>query len=147
MVLGGIGATAYYVVTHQDPARQPPIAAADTTTAEGLAKAVISRLNRRDLDGVIALTCSQGKATGRRELTKAVPALDPQSAPDVRNAAFEFELGEVHEVPEGYRAGIVVHHAGVSQDGSMRIQRDGDNWALCGLDSPRIGGTGLIGSG
>ena len=152
LALGGLGAAVVSVLSPASgaPAPAPPPTAqvdADVRTPEGLAAAVVDRLNRKDLDGVIQLTCAQGRTTGRRELTRAIPALDPRAAPDVRAMVIEFELREVEPVPEGYRAAVRVRHEGVDQPGTMRIQRDGETWALCGMESPRVGGNGLLGSG
>jgi hypothetical protein len=146
MVLGGLGTAAYFVLAVATPSA-PPRAPAETGSPQSVARAVVDRLNAKDLDGVIDLTCAQGKATGRRELTKAIPALDPAAPADVRGASISFELQEVNEFPEGYLAGISVSYEGTSQEGKMRLQRSGEKWTLCGLDAPRIGGTGLVGSG
>lgn len=102
----------------------------------------MARLNAKDLNGVIELTCAQGKSTGRRELTKAIPQLDPAVPAETRNAPIEFELRDVREFPDGFVASITVRFEGTVQEGSMRIQRSGEQWSLCGLNSPRIGGVG-----
>jgi hypothetical protein len=113
---------------------QPPAGNDVTATATGVAEAVISQLNYRDLDGIVTLTCSQGKTAGRRELTKAIPPLDPAAAPDIRNAPLTFDLGKITKLSDDlYTAEFVVHHNGTTQNGTMRIQRDDNHWALCGL--------------
>ncbi|GAB3884395.1 hypothetical protein GCM10029964_045350 [Kibdelosporangium lantanae] len=38
--------------------------------------------------------------------------------------------------PDGYVAVVRIDYQGTAQDGKMRIQRSGDQWALCGMDSP-----------
>jgi hypothetical protein len=146
MAIGGIGAAGYFIVTRTEPSSPPPVAPAGMRTPQDLAKAVVARLNAKDLAGVIDLTCAQGKATGRRELIKSIPALDPAAPAETRNAAIEFELRDVNEFPDGYVAGISVRFDGTAQDGSMRIQRTGEKWTLCGMNSPRVG-AGLVGSG
>jgi hypothetical protein len=145
MALGGLAAAAYIVFGHDEPATAPP--PADTGTPRSLAEAVVGRLNAKDLDGVINLTCAQGKVTGRRELVKAIPALDPAAPANVRETAISFELRDVNEFPEGYVAAIAVNYQGSAQDGKMRIQRSGEKWTLCGMDAPRIGAAGLTGTG
>ena len=143
LALGGVGAAAYVVLSGPDPHSPPqPAPPAEMGTPQALAEAVVSRLNAKDLDGVIDLTCAQGKSTGRRELTKAIPQLDPATPSDTRNAPIEFELGDVREFPDGYVASISVRFEGTTQDGTMRIQRNGEKWTLCGMNSPRIGGVG-----
>jgi hypothetical protein len=37
---------------------------------------------------------------------------------------------------------VQIQYQGTAQDGKMRIQRSGDQWTLCGLNSPRFTGTG-----
>lgn len=143
MALGCAGAAAYVVVSRPDPGPAPrPEAPAEMGTPQSLAQAVVSRLNAKDLDGVIDLTCAQGKSTGRRELTKAIPQLDPTTPAETRNAPIEFELRDVREFSDGYVATITVRFEGAAQDGTMRIQRNGEKWTLCGMNSPRIGGVG-----
>jgi hypothetical protein len=147
MVIGGMSAATYFLVSRDDPAPPPPPApAAGTGTPQELAQAVVARLNAKDLTGVIELTCAQGKATGRRELVKAIPALDPDAPAEVRGAAIEFELRDVNEFPDGYVAAISVRFDGTAQDGTMRIQRTGEKWTLCGMNSPRVGAA-VVGSG
>jgi hypothetical protein len=144
MVLGGAGAALYFLTSGNAPPPAPPPPAA-TDTPEGLAKAVVARLNAKDLTGVIDLTCAQGKNTGRRELIAALPALDPGAPVSVRNTPLQFTLKDVTPFSDGYVAGIQVSYQGATGDGKMRIQRGGDQstqWTLCGLDSPRLGGTG-----
>jgi hypothetical protein len=109
---------------------------------DGLARAVVDRLNAKDLAGVIELTCAQGKATGRRELITALPPLDPAAPASARDARIQFTLGEVKPFPDGYVAVVQIQYQGTAQDGRMRIQRSGDQWTLCGLNSPRFTGTG-----
>jgi hypothetical protein len=143
LALGGAGAAAYVVLSRPGPETvPPPEAPAEMGSPQALAQAVVSRLNAKDLDGVIDLTCTQGKSTGRRELTKAIPQLDPATPSETRNAPIEFELGDVREFPDGYVASITVRFEGTAQDGTMRIQRNGQKWTLCGMNSPRIGGVG-----
>ncbi|WP_143446108.1 hypothetical protein [Kibdelosporangium aridum] len=144
MVLGGAGTLTYFVISRPDPPPATPPAAAGTgpTSPESIAKAVIDRLNAKDLDGVIELTCAQGKSTGRRELMKAVPHLDPASPATTRAKPIAFELGQLSKFPDGYVASFTVRFDGAEQDGTMRIQLSADKWTLCGLDSPRIGGVG-----
>lgn len=142
MVLGGVGAATYFVVSRPDPPAPPPVAPTAGDGPQDVARAVVSRLNARDLDGVIELTCAQGKSTGRRELTKAIPQLDPAAPPEARNAPIEFTLGDVREFPEGFVAAITVRTDGAPQEGSMRIQRTGDKWTLCGMNPPRVAGVG-----
>lgn len=144
MVLGGAGAALYFLTSGSAPPPAPPPPAA-TDTPEGLARAVIDRLNAKDLTGVIDLTCAQGKNTGRRELITALPPLDPAAPVSVRNAQLQFTLKDVTPFSDGYVAAIQVSYQGTTGDGKMRIQRNGDQsteWTLCGLDSPRLGGTG-----
>jgi len=144
MVLGGAGA--YIFFPGPEPAAAPPAAPAEAGTPQSLAKAVVDRLNAKDLNGVIELTCAQGKATGRRELISAIPALDPAAPPETRNASIQSRAGcqrvprRVHRRGRGQLPGCVPER-------EMRIQRSGERWALCGMDSPRISGTGLVGSG
>lgn len=147
MALGGIGAAGYLLLLGDDPAAPPAPQPASTRTPDDLAKAVVSRLNAKDLDGVIELTCAQGKSTGRRELIKAVPPLDPAAPAETRNAAIEFELRDLRQFNEGYVAGFAVRFLGASQEGTMRLQRTGEAWTLCGMNAPRVGGAGLVGSG
>lgn len=148
MVLGGAGAAGYFVLARDEPpAASPPPVTAGAQTPDGLAEAVVGRLNAKDLDGVMELTCGQGKSTGRRELVQAVPPLDPAAPAETREAAIEFELRDVRQFEEGYVAGFAVRYLGAAQDGTMRIQRSGDKWTLCGMNAPRLGGTGLVGSG
>jgi hypothetical protein len=143
LALGGAGAAAFVVLSGPDPQPSPQAEApAESGTPQALAQAVVSRLNAKDLDGVIELTCAQGKSTGRRELTKAIPQLDPATPAETRNAPIEFELGDVREFPDGYVASLIVRYEGTAQDGTMRIQRNGEKWTLCGMNSPRIGGVG-----
>lgn len=144
MVLGGAGTLAYFVLTHSDPSppARPAAAGKGPTSPESVARAVIDRLNAKDIDGVIELTCAQGKSTGRRELMKAVPHLDPAAPADTRAKPITFELGALSKFPDGYTATFTVQFDGVSQDGTMRLQLSADEWTLCGLDSPRIGGVG-----
>jgi hypothetical protein len=143
MALGCAGAAAYFVLSRPDPQPAPPSEApAEMGTPQALAQAVVSRLNAKDLDGVIDLTCAQGKSTGRRELTKAIPQLDPATPTEARNAPIQFELRDIREFPDGYVATITVRFEGAAQDGTMRIQRNGEKWTLCGMNSPRIGGVG-----
>lgn len=143
LALGGAGAAAYAVLSGPDPEPAPPPAApAEMGSPQALAQAVVARLNAKDLDGVIELTCTQGKSTGRRELTKAIPQLDPATPSETRTAPIEFELRDVREFPDGYVASITVRFEGTAQDGTMRIQRNGEKWTLCGMNSPRIGGVG-----
>ncbi len=141
MVLGGAGA-AYFFFASDAPS---PVAAApgpavprSEGSPESLARAVVDRLNAKDLDGVIELTCAQGKNTGRRELIRALPPLDPSAPASTRSAAMEFQLKDVNEFAEGYVAGIAVSYQGASHEGKMRIQRSGDAWTLCGMDSPQL---------
>jgi hypothetical protein len=144
MVLGGAGAAVYF---HTYSDRQPPPAApppAEVGSPESVAKAVVARLNAKDLAGVIDLTCVQGKATGRRELIQAIPPLDPAAPAETRNAPIEFTLLDVNQFPDGYVAGIEVRYRGTTQNGKMRLQTSGDKWTLCGMESPRIG---VVGSG
>jgi hypothetical protein len=145
MVLGGGGAALYFLTSGSAPQHPPPAPPAATDTPEGLATAVVDRLNAKDLAGVIDLTCAQGKNTGRRELIAAVPALDPTAPESVRDAPLRFTLKDVTPFSDGYVAAIQVSYQGATGDGKMRIQRGGDQstqWTLCGLDSPRLGGTG-----
>jgi len=145
MVLGGAGAAVYFHSTTADsppPAAPPP--PAEVVSPESLARALVARLNAKDLAGVIELTCAQGKVTGRRELVQAIPPLDPAAAAATRAAPIEFTLQDVREFPEGYVAGIEVSYQGAKKPGTMRLQRTGDRWALCGMDSPRLA---TIGSG
>lgn len=102
----------------------------------------MDKLNAKDLDGVIEFTCAQGRATGRRELTKAIPQLDPATPAETRNTPIEFELRDVREFPDGYVATFAVRFEGTEQDGTMRLQRSSEKWTLCGMNAPRIGGVG-----
>ncbi|CAM4248727.1 hypothetical protein KIPE111705_46155 [Kibdelosporangium persicum] len=144
MVLGGAGTAAYFVLSRPDP--PPPPAPSPATegpdSPEGVARSVIEKLNAKDLDGVIDLTCAQGKSTGRRELTKAVPHLDPATPASTRAKPIEFELGRLSQFPDGYVATFTVRFDGNAQEGTMRLQLSSDRWTLCGMDSPRIGGVG-----
>jgi hypothetical protein len=143
MVLGGAGAATYVVLSQPDPpAPRPPVVASAGDGPRELANAVVARLNARDLDGVIELTCAQGKATGRRELTKAIPQLDPAAPPEARGSGIEFVLGDVREFPDGFVAALTVRVDGAAQEGSMRIQRSADKWTLCGMNTPRVVGVG-----
>jgi hypothetical protein len=148
MALVGASAAAYFYFADPAPAAAPaPAPAGDPGSPEIVAKAVVDRLNAKDLDGVIELTCAQGKATGRRELVRAIPPLDPAAPAETRNVPLAFQLRDVREFPEGYVAAIAVSFQGTSHDGKMRIQRTGEKWTLCGMDSPQISGTGIVGSG
>jgi hypothetical protein len=144
MVLGGAGAAAYFYSSRDEPPPATPPPPVASGTPESVAKEVVARLNAKDLTGVIDLTCTQGKVTGRRELIQAVPPLDPAAPAGTRNAPIEFSLLDVNEFPEGYVAGFEVRYQGAAQSGKMRLQLSGDRWTLCGMDSPRIS---VVGSG
>jgi len=142
-MLGGAGAAAWYLDSADaDSAPPPPPPLAAGQSADGLARAVVDRLNAKDLPGVIELTCAQGKTTGQRELATALPPLDPAAPPSARNVQIQFTLGEVKPFTDGYVAVVQIQYQGTTQDGKMRIQRSGDRWSLCGMDSPRFNGTG-----
>ncbi|GAB3884399.1 hypothetical protein GCM10029964_045360 [Kibdelosporangium lantanae] len=72
-VLGGTGAATWYLNSADADSTPPPPPAPTAQSAEEVARAVVDRLNAKDLPGVIELTCAQGKATGRRELVTAFP--------------------------------------------------------------------------
>nr|CEL20408.1 hypothetical protein [Kibdelosporangium sp. MJ126-NF4] len=134
----------YFVMS---PAAPPPPAPAPAasggpTTPESVARDVVTKLNAKDLDGVIELTCAQGKVTGRRELVKAVPQLDPAAPASTRSKPIEFGLDRLSQFQEGYLATFTVQYEGAKQDGVMRIQLSADKWTLCGLNPPRLGGVG-----
>ncbi|MBE1469877.1 hypothetical protein [Kibdelosporangium phytohabitans] len=144
MVLGGAGMLAYFVLSAPGSASPapPPAGSEGSATPEGVARAIVTKLNARDLDGVIELTCAQGKSTGRRELVKAVPQLDPAAPESTRAKQIEFGLDHLSQFAEGYIATFTVQYQGAKQNGTMRIQLSADKWTLCGLDSPRLDGVG-----
>lgn len=145
LVLGGAGAFGYSQLSGSasPPPASPPVAAPDeATTPESVARAVLTKLNAKDLDGVIELTCVQGKATGRRELVKAVPQLDPEAPASTRSKPIEFGLAGLSQFADGYVATFTIQYDGSKQSGSMRLQLSADRWTLCGLESPRLGGVG-----
>jgi hypothetical protein len=142
MVLGGAGAAIYFHSAGDEPPPAAPPPPAEVGSPDGLAKAVVARLNAKDLTGVIDLTCTQGKVAGRRELIQAIPPLDPAAPAETRDAPLEFSLLDVREFPEGYVAGIRMRYQGTAQDGKMRLQLSGDKWTLCGMDTPRLGVAG-----
>ncbi|ONI84254.1 hypothetical protein ALI144C_16470 [Actinosynnema sp. ALI-1.44] len=144
MVLGGAGMLAYFVLSAPSSASPPqsPTASDAAGTPEGVARLIVTKLNARDLDGVIELTCAQGKSTGRRELLKAVPQLDPAAPESTRAKPVEFGIDHLSQFSDGYVATFTVLHEGAKQNGTMRLQLSADKWTLCGLDSPRIAGVG-----
>ncbi|TCO53528.1 hypothetical protein EV192_110117 [Actinocrispum wychmicini] len=142
MVLGGVGAAVYFHTSgRQIPPDPAPLPGAEGSP-EALARTVVDRLNAKDLTGVIDLTCTQGKNTGRRELIAALPPLDPAAPPGTRSTPVEVTLNSVTPFADGYVAAIRIRYQGATGDGKMRIQRGGDQWTLCGLDPPRFGGAG-----
>jgi hypothetical protein len=110
----------------------------DISSAQNAAKSVVALLNRRDLDGVIGLTCATGRNEGRQALIEAVPALDPAAAQDAPANQVTFALGEVVvDKPGEAVAKLIARQVGDAggrdQDGEMLLLDEGDGWRLCGL--------------
>lgn len=107
----------------------------DLSTAQTTSRSVVTMLNRKDLDGLVAITCATGRSEGRRALVEAIP---PLATSDPATAQVTFELGTVTEDKPGeavaeltarYRDGT-----GPRADrGEMLLVDEVDGWRLCGL--------------
>jgi hypothetical protein len=107
----------------------------DLSTAQTAARSAVTLLNRKDLDGLVAMTCATGRSEGRRALTAAIPAL---AGGGPAGAEITFELGAVTEdKPNEAVAELTAHYrddTGTRADrGEILLVDEVDGWRLCGL--------------
>ena len=111
---------------------EPP----DLNTAQTAARSVVALLNRKDLDGLVVMTCATGRSEGRRALTAALP---PLAGVGPAGVEITFELGTVTEdKPNEAVAELTARYrddTGTRHDrGEILLVDEVDGWRLCGLN-------------
>jgi hypothetical protein len=114
----------------------------DTSTAQGVAKAVVSAANNKDADKIASLSCNEYKNDVKKIKERIDPASDPETPAELKNISVTFELGAVKETGDKATADVKVKFNNVpaalkdklgDTDGRMTLVKESGKWTFCGF--------------
>jgi hypothetical protein len=127
----------------------------DTSSAQGVAQAVVEAANNKDADRIAELSCQKYKDDVADIKKEIDPAADPDTPEELKGITVSFELGNVQENGDKASADVKIKFANVPErakgflqdtTGEMELLKEGGKWTFCGFGSGPRGGSGTGGS-
>ncbi|MCA1845883.1 MAG: hypothetical protein LC792_22380 [Actinobacteria bacterium] len=114
----------------------------DTSTAQGVAKAVVSAANDKDANKIAELSCNEYKNDVKKIKERIDPASDPDTPQEYKNITVTYELGDVKETGNNATADVKIRFNNVptelkdrlgESNGRMTLVKESGKWTFCGF--------------
>jgi hypothetical protein len=122
----------------------------DTSTARGVAEAVVNAANDKDAGKIANLSCKRYKDKQAQIKEQIDPAADPNTPSELKGISVSFTLSDVKESGDSATATVAIKFSNVpaalkselkDASGKMALQKEDGKWTFCGFDSAGAGPT------